>query len=116
MDLSFDHELHRVEFVFKSIYGDEERHVYVVFRDPFVVNAWAMFCNDLDNDQIFSVDYIRMFWKLKSIKNISLCDGCDSGILNQLGHINRNGCISEDKDDPDIIDIRNQSIVEKYDF
>ena len=109
--------LRRCNIVFRSIYGNKEKIIDIIFSDPYALDIWAMFCHTLCHDQRISVDYIKMFWKIVRIEKKSLCDGCNAGILNQLGHMDRNGCLAmDDQDDPATIDRINRELLEKYNF
>jgi hypothetical protein len=106
----------RLNIVFASIYGNEEKTVDVVYNDPTALDVWAILCRELDSDQTFGVAYIKKFWKVKRIEKISMCYGCNAEILNQLGHMDRNGCLSDDHDDPVSVDRMNLELMEKYCF
>ena len=110
-----ENELQKWSIVFESIYGNKTLRVYILSTKN-AIDPWTTLCDNLNSNQEFGVNYIRNFWKITKVEKINLCDGCDAGILNQLGHMDRNGCLSEDRDDPITVELQNQSLVEKYNF
>jgi hypothetical protein len=69
-----------------------------------------------DDDVEYCVDYMKLFWQMTDVEKISICDGCLYGVLNQLGHMDKNGCLSDDVDSLEDIANYNRSLLSRTNF
>ncbi len=100
---------------FESIYDASAVYVYIMGKEFSEQVAWAALMDEKD-DVIYSVDYARMFWRISDVEKNSLCDGCRDSILNQLGHMDRNGCLSEEHDSLEDVEAYNLALLSRTNF
>lgn len=104
--------LKRLEVVFNSTYGNDVRIVDMIMHEWNEEYIWAAFCRNMrwdgSWDGTFSIDYMKHFWEVTSVREIPLCEGCVMGHENQLGHTGIDGCQSQDKSEPIGIDMLNE--------
>ena len=103
----------RLNIVFESKYINTVRKIEMLIHTYCEEYLWSMFCLSAGDEKI-TINYMKHFWKIISVEEIPMCDGCHYDISNQTGHMDLDGCLSDDKSDPRKIDEYNEKIKDKY--